>query len=154
MTHRERKKANQHAPCYSSRCRLTNASRLMCTGLPIRGGRVIDRVVGGSRHHRESHIHKRDRKKGARVHECCWKEKDRSSIKRRTRTRLHDSPYPDNYHATGMPVRNRALRTNTNASLASLLLGRTTRSSRPTSSAPSPLIVVRKKKSKRSSNIL
>lgn len=127
MTHHppRKKKANWHAPCYSSRCRLTNASRprLMCTGLPIRGGRVIDRVVGGSRHHRESHIHKRDRKRRARVHKCCGKEEDRSSIKKRTRTRLHDSPYPDNYRATSMPVRNHALRTNTNASLASLLLG-------------------------------
>lgn len=26
---------------------------------------------------------------------------------RRIRSRLHDSPYPDNYHATGMSVRNR-----------------------------------------------
>lgn len=113
--------------------RLTNASRLMCTGLPIRGGRVIDRVVGGIVKNC-THTREGDREGGARVHKRrCWKEEDRPGIERRTGTRLHDSPYPDNYRATGMPVCNRALRTNTNAaSLASLLLGRTTRSSRPT----------------------
>ncbi|KAL0127312.1 hypothetical protein PUN28_005536 [Cardiocondyla obscurior] len=96
----------------------------MRTGLPIRGGRVIDRVVGGS--------HARTGSPSAAC-ERREKEEDRPVIKRRTGTRLHDSPYPDNYRATGMPIRNRALRTNANAaSLASLLLGRTTRSSRPT----------------------
>jgi len=112
--------------------RLANASRLMCTGLPIRGERVIDRVVGGSQYHRESQAHEGGRERGASLHKR-GKEENRPGIERRTGTRLHDSPYPDNYRATGMPVRNRALRTNTNgASLASLLLGRTTRSSRPT----------------------
>lgn len=99
------------------RRRLTNASRLMCTGLPIRGGRVIERVVGGSRHRRESHAPEGGRERGVRVHKRRGKEEDRPGIERRTGTRLHDSPYPDNYRATGMPVRNRALRIRTSRHL-------------------------------------
>lgn len=100
-------------PCVIHRGRrLTNASRLMCTGLPIRGERVTDRIVGGSRHRRESYAYEGDRERGARVvlHKRRGKEEDRPDIERRTGTRLHDSPYPDNYRATGMPVCNRALR--------------------------------------------
>lgn len=50
-------------------------------------------------------------------------------IERGIRSRLHDSPYPDNYPATGMSVRNRIRAT---PSLASLLpAGGTVRSSWP-----------------------
>lgn len=43
-----------------------------------------------------------------RVHNVARMKTDRPAgrIERRTRSRLHDSPYPDNYGATGMPVRN------------------------------------------------
>lgn len=139
--HREGKK-RIGMPCVIHRGRrLTNASRLMCTGLPIRGGRVIDRVVGGSRHRRGSHapVGRVGKGEAACIRVARKKKKTGRASERRTGTRLHDSPYPDNYRA---PVRNRALRTNTNAaSLASLLLGRTTRSSRPTVAAPPPPVV-------------
>lgn len=70
---------------------------------------------------------------GKREKNACIMSRERrlaEHIERRIGSRLHDSPYPDNYRATGMSVRNRIRAT---ASLASLLpVGGTARSSWPT----------------------